>query len=274
MGAYRDCFHPRPGPLTDRSLVLYAPGSSFLAVSPVQSSFVSAPARCLSALSIPAEVPSLIATSPETFTQREAFHTIATFRPQAFSASRRLTPSSSFTGLFHPVATSRVLHRSGASPSVQPRLPHRKTVPPCRCCPLAHSPKAIATIRHLDFEVLIRTKMRSSGSVVNLTSGRSPLRFSSSSRYSAFVVSAGSPAPSAHEVDCVGLLTLARCDDRSRFAHSSWLTAPIPLQRLTNERFRLIRLRTNRTCTRFPAFLPSEPGWLGPLCAMWLATTC
>lgn len=44
----------------------------------------------------------------------------ATFRPQAFSASRRFTPRSSFAGLFHPAAVSRALSRSGASLSAQP----------------------------------------------------------------------------------------------------------------------------------------------------------
>jgi len=57
----------------------------------------------------------------------------ATFRPQAFSASRRLTPPTGSTGLFHPVATSRVLHRSGASLPAQPCPSHRRAVPPCRC---------------------------------------------------------------------------------------------------------------------------------------------
>lgn len=44
----------------------------------------------------------------------------ATFRPQAFSASRRFSPCLGFVGLLHPTATSRTHHCSGTSPRLQP----------------------------------------------------------------------------------------------------------------------------------------------------------
>jgi hypothetical protein len=39
---------------------------------------------------------------------REGCQALASFRPQVFSTSRRFSPPSGCTGLFHPVATSRV----------------------------------------------------------------------------------------------------------------------------------------------------------------------
>jgi len=51
--------------------------------------------------------------------RHDGFHTVAAFRPQVFSTSRRLAPHDAFTGLFHPVCTSR-LRPSGSSPRQEP----------------------------------------------------------------------------------------------------------------------------------------------------------
>jgi len=72
-------------------------------------------------------------------TYRRGSQASATFRPQAFSASRRFAPRLDSAGLFHPTATSRVdLPSRGFSPrAVPPSL--RRALPPCRSTP-GHSP--------------------------------------------------------------------------------------------------------------------------------------
>ena len=62
---------------------------------------------------LPTRVPSLFAISLEASTHCEGSHGLATFRPQVFSTSRRFTPHSRLTGLFHPATTSRVLPVQG-----------------------------------------------------------------------------------------------------------------------------------------------------------------
>jgi hypothetical protein len=109
------CFHARLPCLEQPSPENLRPQfHPSLTLSPLQSTFVLPPARHLSTLRpyLP-RVSSLLATSPATSTHHEAFHSLATFRPQAFSASRRFTPSSGFVGLFHPAATYRVFPVQG-----------------------------------------------------------------------------------------------------------------------------------------------------------------
>jgi hypothetical protein len=83
-----------------------------------------------------------------------------TFRPQRFSRSRRLTPSRTVAGLFHPTATSGI-RSSGAFPAAKPaRLidescPH--VVPELRLtvgCPTAASSTRVAS------RALIRAAIR------------------------------------------------------------------------------------------------------------------
>lgn len=63
-------------------------------------------------------------------TYREGSQAFTTFRPQAFSASRRFAPRSVFAGLFHPAATSRVHRLSrGFSPRVAPPSLRRASAP-------------------------------------------------------------------------------------------------------------------------------------------------
>jgi hypothetical protein len=56
----------------------------------------------------------------------------ATFRPQAFATSRRFTPRNVPQACFILQPRSGFPSRSGASLLVQPFLPHREKLPPCR----------------------------------------------------------------------------------------------------------------------------------------------
>jgi hypothetical protein len=69
--------------------------------------------------------------------QHGSTHSPAMFRPQTFSASRRLAPTTGFVGLFHPThrvqgSPFRGFSRSTAS------LTYRQLVPSWRCDPSAH----------------------------------------------------------------------------------------------------------------------------------------
>jgi hypothetical protein len=75
-------------------------------------------------------------------TYRGGSQASATFRPQAFSASRRFAPRSVSAGLFHPAATSRFDGPSrGFSPHAAPPS-FRRARPPCRSTPGTHRPEA------------------------------------------------------------------------------------------------------------------------------------
>jgi len=65
------------------------------------------------------EVSCLFALSAPRVRCHDGFHAVAAFRPQVFSTSRRFAPQVTFTGLFHPVSTSR-LRPSGFSPLQEP----------------------------------------------------------------------------------------------------------------------------------------------------------
>jgi len=83
------------------------------------------------------------ATLPGASTHLEDSQVLDTFRPQVLSTSRRLSPRSGSTGLFHPAAASRAFMLvQGLTFSTQPLLPHRKRVPPCRCSPAARQHKS------------------------------------------------------------------------------------------------------------------------------------
>jgi hypothetical protein len=127
------------------------------------------------------------------------------------SGFRNLSTASSaleLAGLFHPAATSRVIFRSGASLPPQPPFLIGRSVPPCRCCIAAptHGPTFAGSLvsphaTPLGFEASICARPRSSGPVIHLAQGRSPLRISRSSRFS---LSRRRPplsrSPSAHDV--------------------------------------------------------------------------
>jgi len=163
------CFHARLRPIP-RIPLRPSPGSKTiqvhsLAESPPQSSFASPPASGLSPTHEPAEVSALIAASPGASTCRERSPSPATFRPQAFSASRRLAPRFGFAGLFHPTS-----HVQGSSPSrgfslrtAVLGLP--SPLPPCRWPPPAHAPPlpegTLPRRAGLDFEALLHAEKRS-----------------------------------------------------------------------------------------------------------------
>jgi hypothetical protein len=131
--------------------------------------------RALSGRTRLPKVSSLITASPRGVHSREACHHLATFRPQAFSASRRFSPPHDFAGLFHPAAMSRVHPVQGLLPP-RSHAPSPEQLPPCRCSPPARAPKDLSTTDDLGFEVFIHAEMRSSGSVISLPVTRSPLR--------------------------------------------------------------------------------------------------
>jgi hypothetical protein len=124
---------------------------------------------------LPTRVPSLFAASPGPSTRHESSHAPATFRPQAFSASRRLTPAPTSRACSIPQPRPGFLPSRGFSLRAA-TFPRREELPPCRCPLCAHYPKAAATLGILDFEALFHTKKRFSGSVINLPFVRSPRR--------------------------------------------------------------------------------------------------
>jgi hypothetical protein len=109
----------------------------------------------------PAGVPSLFATSPKVSTHAEASRAPATFRPQAFAASRRLAPPSATRACFIPQPRPGFLLRPGVSPDPQPsRLVTGRCLHAFVDHPLAGKPAA--TRDRLGFEALLCESMRSS----------------------------------------------------------------------------------------------------------------
>jgi hypothetical protein len=102
----------------------------------------------------------------------------ASFRPQAFSASRRLAPPLGLAGLFHPAATSRVpitvqgfLSRRSWSPLIG------EPMPPCRWRCRAHPGKpGLPRPHRLDFEAFIHAGPRCRSPGVSRRPTRSPHR--------------------------------------------------------------------------------------------------
>jgi len=108
-------------------------GSFPRARDPLQSSFALTPAHSLSGSGcLPGSPPSSRHHRVRPLDSRTS-QVLDTFRPQAFSASRRLSPHSGFAGLFHPAAASRdVLLVQGLAISAQSPLSSSEA-----CCPLA-----------------------------------------------------------------------------------------------------------------------------------------
>lgn len=136
-------------------------GLSLSTSSPLLSSFFPIPARSFRlGHYLPGFLPSSRHESGAS-TSRELPRP-ATFRPQAFTASRRFAPSPTAVGLFHPTTTSRVMSCPGVFPSPQrralvgfgcplvvvPRCPDNRGLPPDSA--------------GLDLEALFRVKIRRS----------------------------------------------------------------------------------------------------------------
>jgi hypothetical protein len=92
---------------------------------------------------------------------RDSSHAIASFRPQAFSAFRRLPPRSGLQACFIPQPRPGSLPFRGFSPRAA-TLPLRKDVPPGRCfrCVLTDL-RRLPHASDLGFEALIRARPRS-----------------------------------------------------------------------------------------------------------------
>ena len=105
----------------------------------------------------------------------------AMFRPQAFSASRRLAPSPVSWAYCIPLprvgfAPFRGFSRFAAVPT------HRRALPPCRFQADRSPPRMAATLGQTDFEALLHKSKRSLRLVFSLPLRRSPLRIRSSRR--------------------------------------------------------------------------------------------
>lgn len=85
----------------------------------------------------PTGVSSLFATSPEPSTRYERTPSLARFRPQAFSASRRFAPSPVSWAYCIPLPRVGFIPFRGFS-RFAAALTHRQAVPPCRCRLSAH----------------------------------------------------------------------------------------------------------------------------------------
>lgn len=168
------------------------------------------------------------------------------FRPQAFTASRRFLPRSSSQAYFIPLPRPGSSFVQGSSLPPQPPFFIRRSLPPCRCCFAArtHGPTFAGSLVRpratlLGFEAFICARPRSLGSVIHLAQGRSPLRIPCSSRIS---LSRRRPPlsqlPSAHDVArSMFNDRFSSCDDRHsrssagyrllRFARAIRRSAPV-----------------------------------------------
>lgn len=159
----------------------------------------------------------------DTSTAHEGSQAPTTFRPQAFSASRRFAP-----------------HRDSRACSIPQPLPGftvQGLLPPCSCSSLvernippcrwltAHSPvrRPRPQTVLLDFEAFLRTEKRFDGLRFSLPAGRSPLRFQPPLGSPSSVVVPDYSGPSALEVvdstlTCaasVSTLLQRFCDERT-----------------------------------------------------------
>ena len=134
----------------------------------------------------PARVPALFAASPTASTPPYRFggrlaargrsQPPASVRPQVFSTSRRLAPSSVSRACFIPQPRPGfVSRRPGVSPDPQRFPPRRRALPPCRSTARAHRRPGCHALG-LGFEASFCGAMRSEGSGFSLPFRRSPLR--------------------------------------------------------------------------------------------------
>jgi hypothetical protein len=126
----RSCFHFQLGFLSNRPPDLASQVHSLMS-----SVLYRVPSLLLSAASsktaYPARVPSLFATSPEPSTWCGRIPSPTTFRPQTFSASRRLAPSPVSWAYCIPLPRVGFVPFRGFS-RFAASLARRQFVPPCR----------------------------------------------------------------------------------------------------------------------------------------------
>jgi len=105
-----------------RSSAIKLSSSSFSYAPPLQSSFAARPRPISACAATELDLPRFRPSSrlhPTASTHREASHRLTSFRPQAFSASRRLPPRSGLQAYFIPLPRPG-LACSGSSPLAQP----------------------------------------------------------------------------------------------------------------------------------------------------------
>lgn len=179
--------------------------------------------------------------------------TLASFRPQAFTASRRFAPRPSVTGLFHPATTSRILpfrefSLRVAVLSLERRCPRVVVYKP------ASRPKTVPPASLLDFEALLHTKTRSSGLGISRPIRRFPRRFRPPPGHLSL------PCPSVTQRD--PLMSLSTSDVLSPEGNRpSWSTpfSVFPASPLVSS------LLSRPTCSRFRAFFPANQRSTGEL---------
>jgi len=186
---------PSPGRATSRFILPWR--------SPPQSSFAHFSRSYLSmrALAYPGFRPSS-RHHRGAFTGCEGCHALTTFRPQAFSASRRFAPLSGFASLFHPAATSRVVAVQGVLSSRSCPSSSKALAPLLLSSLVLESfpKKQLSRRSRLSSEAFIHARPRSLRFGVSLPVSRSPLRFSVSSRSSSTAFDSDYSESSAHDV--------------------------------------------------------------------------
>jgi hypothetical protein len=153
---------------------------------PLQSSFVSSPGRHLSALGHyrhSGYVPINDITRHRPLAAGGSSAPLR-LRSQAFSTSQRFPPATSFAGLFHPTAESRVRLRPRDSHSLQQSQLIARTRAPLPFDLWSLTGKPAATSTGLDFEAFLHKEPRCLQVGVNLPETRSLLRVCVSSRRS------------------------------------------------------------------------------------------
>lgn len=139
----------------NRPLTREASGSFFLAFVPLQSSFFTAPAHSLSGSGIAyLGFRSSSRHDRKASTRCKGFQSLATFRPQAFTASRRFTPLPGSRACSIPQPRPG-FSRPGASPPVRRVAPHRTDPTPMSLANRALTFRGrLPHSERLDFEAL------------------------------------------------------------------------------------------------------------------------
>jgi hypothetical protein len=141
------------------------------------------PARDLSVRASPAWVSPLFATSRTRSHHSRGFPHPALFHPRLSQPLDGLLRTSA-RGLISSRCHVQGSFCPGASLPAQPPFLVGRSLPPCRCCTVAHSPAlAFASTDRLPravplgFEASIRARPRSASPVIHLARSRSPLQF-------------------------------------------------------------------------------------------------
>jgi hypothetical protein len=134
---------------------------------------------------LPTRVSALIAASSGASTNREASHSSLRSAHRLSQPLGGFLRATAFRACFIPKPHPGFAC-PGLFPFAQPAFPRRKAVPPCRWLAAPHRPKAVARPTGLDFEALIRAKVRHRRLSVTRSGSRNPLQVRSPSRSSAF----------------------------------------------------------------------------------------